>query len=166
MTVYEVEPDRSLLCATVYSSLHSIERRGPVSGEVSLAENSSGEALPVGGKLLLDLTTMVSSDRLYDRELEARLDVARYPKVTARLTEVSADGAAGHYRMTGELSFHGRTNTVHGTATVECSDDELRLSGTMLLDVREFGVEPPKILVLKVRPVVEVALDLVASRQD
>lgn len=165
MTVYQVESSRSLLRATVYSSLHSIERRGPVTGDVDVTEGPACDARPVGGTLLLDLTTMVSSDRLYDRELETRLDVVRYPRVTATLTEVCPDGDAGHYRMSGQLKFHGRANVVHGTAVVQCSADEFRLSGSMSLDVRDFGIDPPKILLLKVRPVVDVALDLVAHRQ-
>jgi polyisoprenoid-binding protein YceI len=166
VTVYQVEPSRSLVCATIYSSLHSIERSGPISGEVDVTDGSAAEAIPVAGQLLLDLTTMVSSDRLYDRELETRLDIHRYPRVTARLTEVVPDGAAGCFRMAGELSFHGRTNEVHGTATVQVSADEVHLSGAMTLDVREFGIDPPKILLLKVKPVVDVALDLLAYRMS
>jgi hypothetical protein len=42
----------------------------------------------------------------------------------------------------------------------------IRLVGESVFDIREFGLEPPRILLLKVEPEVKVAVDIVAARED
>jgi hypothetical protein len=50
---------------------------------------------------------------------------------------------------------------------VEVLDEgALRLSGQATFDVREFGMEPPRILMFKVEPNVAVRVDIVAERQN
>ena len=43
--------------------------------------------------------------------------------------------------------------------------DTIRLAGESRFDVRDFGMEPPRILMLRVEPEVEVRVELVARRE-
>ena len=42
----------------------------------------------------------------------------------------------------------------------------IRLQGASVFDIREFGMEPPRILMLKVAPNVTVTVDIVARKED
>ena len=67
------------------------------------------------------------------------------------------------YRMRGEVVMRGRTCTVEGLAGVSVdSGRELRLHGSLRLDIRDFGIQPPRLLLLRVHPEVDVVLDFVA----
>ena len=45
-------------------------------------------------------------------------------------------------------------------------DGTLQLSGESTFDIRDFGMDPPKILMLKVQPEVGVRVEIVAERED
>ena len=44
-------------------------------------------------------------------------------------------------------------------------DRTIRLSGSSRFDVRDYGMEPPRILMLKVEPEVDVRVDIQAERE-
>jgi len=45
-------------------------------------------------------------------------------------------------------------------------EGELKIDGRSSFDVRDFGMEPPKILMLRVHPEVHVAIDAIAVPED
>jgi hypothetical protein len=40
------------------------------------------------------------------------------------------------------------------------------LSGGSRFDIRDFGMEPPKVMMLKVQPEVDVSIDIVAEKEE
>jgi hypothetical protein len=44
-------------------------------------------------------------------------------------------------------------------------DDTIRLNGESTFDIRDFGMEPPRILMLRVEPEVVVRVEIVAVRE-
>jgi hypothetical protein len=49
--------------------------------------------------------------------------------------------------------------------TIEPTDDlTLQLAGQATFDIRDFGMEPPRVLMFKVDPEVSVRIDVVATR--
>jgi hypothetical protein len=44
-------------------------------------------------------------------------------------------------------------------------DQTISLEGASRFDVREFGMQPPKVLMLKVEPEVDVGVEIVAVRE-
>ena len=75
------------------------------------------------------------------------------------------DGSDGRYRVSGDLTFRGVTRTLRGR------DDDRRRSTTArsgsrasrTFDIRDFGMEPPRILMLQVEPDVDVRVEIVAD---
>ena len=50
--------------------------------------------------------------------------------------------------------------------TIEVVDDRtIRLEGQSRFDIRDFGMEPPRILMLRVEPDVVVRVDIVATKE-
>ena len=125
-----------------------------------------GSRLPTGsvsGEVELDLRGMRSGNPLVDREAERRLHVRRHPTVTGRLLSLEAGEASEGFAGTGELDFHGVTGAVEGTLRITPgAAGELDLSGSLELDVTDYEVQPPSLLLIKVHPEIRVDLTAVA----
>jgi hypothetical protein len=51
--------------------------------------------------------------------------------------------------------------------TIEAVDDhEVILAGRSTFDIRDFGMDPPRILMLKVQPEVSVRVEIVAEKES
>ena len=72
---------------------------------------------------------------------------------------VDADGRLD----AGALDFHGVTRPLEGVLRLTLlPDGEIGLKGSAELDVTDFDVQPPSLLVVKVHPQIRVELDAVA----
>jgi polyisoprenoid-binding protein YceI len=165
MARYELQPDASLVHVFARSTLRPFTGAAPVSGHLDLSLRNGGLDLdqPCAGELRLRVDELRGGVPHLDRELRNRMDSIRYPAVTAVLRDVRP-GPAGGYRMSGELTLHGRTKLVFGDATVTVTaGGALTLQGVLHLDMRDFGLVPPRLLVLRVHPEIEVRLRVTAA---
>jgi polyisoprenoid-binding protein YceI len=114
----------------------------------------------------LPVEKLQSGKKLEDVEMMRRIDARRFPKITGETTEVKENGG-GRYRIRGDLTFHGVTRQVEGEVTVSAPDEHsLVIEGEQVFDIRDFGVQPPKILMLKVHPDVRVRVKVVAQQES
>ncbi len=67
--------------------------------------------------------------------------------------------------MAGDLTFKGVTRQYEDEMTLEAMDGMVILAGEKTFDVRDFGMEPPRILLLKVEPHVTVKVAIVAEKE-
>lgn len=117
------------------------------------------------GRIELATDRLQTGNPLYDRETRRRIDARRYPTITGVLTGLAPGSAAGRYRVEGDVTFHGVTVHHDGEMAITADQaDTVLLRGTHVFDVRAFGVEPPRMLMLKVEPEVTVRVDIVAVR--
>ena len=57
------------------------------------------------------------------------------------------------------------TRPVEGEVTISVPDERsLLIEGEQVFDIREFGIEPPKILMFRVHPDVRVRIKVVAQQ--
>ena len=93
-----------------------------------------------------------------------RIDVKRYPMIDGVLTGIERVGDNGRYRVRGDLEFRGVSRPCEDEMTIEVVDHTtLKLGGESTFDVRDFGMEPPRILMLRVEPDVTVRVEIVAT---
>jgi hypothetical protein len=119
------------------------------------------------GHLELAVDRLRSGNALEDRELRRRIDARRFPVITGDLSDVQKADVDGSYLVAGDLTFMGTTRRYRDVMNVELLDaDTLRLTGRSTFDIRDFGLEPPRILMLKVQPEVAVLVELVAERGE
>ena len=60
-------------------------------------------------------------------------------------------GDDGNYRVSGDVTFRGVARPHQDEMTIKAVDDEtIELAGKSRFDIREFGMEPPQVLMLKV----------------
>lgn len=167
MTKYAIDPARSTVWIEATSSMHPIhsESHG-LSGFFEADVLGGGRVnpqVPVHAHLELPVEELSSGNALYDRELKRRVDARRYPAIVGDLDQMDeADGT--RYRMGGNVTFRGETRHVEDTMTLELLDDHaVRLRGEHVFDIREFKMDPPKIMMLKVYPEVTVRVEIVAE---
>ena len=120
---------------------------------------------PPSGELTIDVSELRSGNKLYDAELQRRIDARRFPIATVELSECAPSAPGSRYRLRGELTFHGISRVAEGTVCVEAlGDDRLVISGEQVFDIRDFAVPSPTMLMLRIFPDVRVRLHAEAVR--
>lgn len=162
---FKFDSTRSCVWVDARSNLHPIrtETRG-LEGWVEVAVHNEGHidlSIPVHGELSLSVDRLTSGNHLYDRELKRRMDARKYPTITGRITSFRAAEVRGSYLVGGDLSFHGHTRNFEHEMTIDLrGGTAIELQGDYVFDIREFGMKPPSMLMLKVYPEVSVRVAL------
>jgi polyisoprenoid-binding protein YceI len=168
---YRIDPARSRVAIDATSSLHPIHSETDgLEGWIELDVDGGGRidpALAPRAHLELPVDKLRSGNAMEDRELRRRVDARRFPTISGDLTTMEALDADGHYRVRGDVTFKGVTRPSEDDMTVaHDGDGMLRLRGSSVFDIRHFGMDPPRILMLKVAPEVKVTVDIVAQKED
>lgn len=167
MQRFEVDEAASEVRIHARSSLHPIdgEAKG-LSGFVAVALSDGKPDLSTRPEARIELPVdrLESGNRLYDAEMQRRIEARRYPVITGEL-ESAEEVGEGRYRVTGRLGFHGREHTVEAEVRLDVDSDRLVAEWSQTIDIRDFDVTPPKILMLKVHPEVEVEVRLEGMRR-
>lgn len=150
------------------SSVHPIHSRAagltgwvelPVSGEGPVVV---GAGAGVAAVLSFPVDRLRSANPLESAELQRRIDARRFPTIDGVLTELRRADVAGAFEASGDITFRGVTRRCDGDLTLTLADGSLLATGSSTFDVRAFGMEPPRILMLRVHPLVRVRIDVVA----
>jgi polyisoprenoid-binding protein YceI len=160
VTSYRIVPDESRVWVDARSSVHKIHSTADgLEGFVDLAT-------PPAGRLSLPVRRLTSGNPLEDRELQRFVDVARYPTIDGVLNAIDrVDGE--RYRISGDLTLRGVSRPCQDVVTITAVDDRtIRITGESTFDIRDFGLKPPRILMLRVEPTVVVRIELIARALD
>ncbi len=169
MATYRIDPSSSRVWIDMRTNLHPahIEAEG-LKGSVD-AEVTDGVidlAASTAAHLELAVDRLTSDNSLFQREVQKRVDGRRYPSIAGELRMVTGTEEPGRYAVTGDLTFHGVTRSVEGDVKLTVVDgDTLNLEGEHVFDIRDYNIEPPKLLMLKAYPDVTVRVRIVARRE-
>ena len=127
------------------STLHTVRgEAGGLSGEVVVDPPSAHLELPIA--------RLRSGNPLYDMEMRRRVDERRHPVIAFDLRGAE-EHEGGRYAISFDITFHGTTRSFDADVHVTISDDgALVAEGEKTFDVRDFGVQPPRLLGLRVHP--------------
>jgi polyisoprenoid-binding protein YceI len=154
---HRLDPERSTLSIDGRSSVHPIRATAEgVAGWIELNANGA----PVAGHVTVEVRELHTGNPLYDREIRNRLDAGQFPTFEAELTTVQDEASGGH-TVSGTVSAHGVDAELSGTIAIRADGDGFLVTGSEPVDFRQFGLKAPRILTLKVDPIVTVALDAV-----
>jgi DNA-binding PadR family transcriptional regulator/polyisoprenoid-binding protein YceI len=164
--VFSVDPDRSVVLIEARSSV------GPITfGAVGVTGHIEASVLDGVVKadsvrsahLEIDVGQLRSGNALYDAELLRRIDARRHPTVSLELRTCRPAGGAGRYHVDGEITFHGSTRVLDGTVGVNVTPaGKLVVSGEQVVDIRDFDIDSPTVLMLRIYPDVAVQLHIEA----
>lgn len=171
MTRYRIVPGRSRVWIEARSNVHPIHSTTDgLEGFVDLddADDLDAQQVTAGdhpaGELSLRVARLTSGNRFEDRELQKRIDARRHPTIDGVLTGMTAGATHGTVAVSGDVTFRGVTRSYAEEMAVSRVDaTTIRLSGEASFDIRDFGMEPPRILLLRVEPIVTVRVEIVAT---
>lgn len=167
--MFVIDPASSALLVAARSSVGPVEfATTAVSGTADVAVTPDG--LDVGqppiATLLVPVDSLTSGNALYDAEVRRRLDARRFPTIRA---ELRAARALDEHRwaLTGDLTIHGTTCALSGTADVRLVEgDRLLVHGEQVVDMRDFGIALPTALMLRIFPDCTIRFRFEAVRES
>lgn len=163
MTRYEIDPDNSQVWIEGSSSVHPIHATATgLRGFLTLGWKGATlrADTAVTGRVEIDVDRLRSGNDLVDRETRRRIDARRHPLIVGEITAVEHVGRDS-VALRGTIAFRGETRDVTGEVRAERADDgSLRVEGEQTFDVRDWGLQPPRLLMLRVHPDVRVRIAL------
>jgi polyisoprenoid-binding protein YceI len=168
MAKYKVVPDRSHLTAEARSSVHDIKvQTNGLTGFVEAVVDAGVPRLGAPFTVEIDAERLKTGSGLTDSELQRRLETRKFPRIVGAVSAAEQKGDATRWRLTGTLRLHGVTKATDADVTVRVVDERtIEIEGEKVIDIREYGMTPPKLLMLKVYPDVKVHARLVAVLED
>ena len=169
MARFRIIPDSSTVWIDMRTNLHGahVETNG-LEGflDAELTDGRIDLATPSAARLELAVDRLRSDNPLFERELRRRVDARRHPRIVGELRGLRELGPSGAYLAEGDLTFHGVTRRVTGELRLLVEGDgAIQLQGEQVFDIRDFGIDPPKLLLLKADPEVKVRVRLDAVRE-
>ena len=170
MARYRVDTSQSQVSIGLRVNLHPshITATG-IRGEVECELDGDGHVRldkPYSAELTLPIDAISSGNGLQDRLMRGRFDSSRYPNITAKVVSgeaISADD--GRYRATAKLTMHGQTREVTGEVKLRFTNGTLTADAPTTVNMQDFGIDPPRLIVLKVEPDVDVSAHIVAAQE-
>jgi hypothetical protein len=167
---FRVVPERSVVLIEARSTVGPI-RFGAMGLTGAISVDLRGGEICCDAPPLADLVIAVdelrSGNSLYDAELLRRIEARRFPQVALTLRECAPIGTGDRYRLAAEVMFHGITRPLRGTVGVKLlSERKLVVTGDHALDVRDFQLPSPTVLMLRIYPDVRVDLHVEAELED
>lgn len=170
MTRYLVDPEQSEVHAEARSNVHPIEiHTKGIEGMIEVTTASEGLDLskPPSARLELGTDRLKSGIELYDNEIARMIEVQKFSRIRGELLRTEAGGGTGRYRVRCKLSFHGVSQEIDTPVQVKLLDpNTLLIEGEQTIDMRDYDLKPPKILMLEVKPEVTVRAKIVAVRES
>ncbi|MGH9046788.1 MAG: YceI family protein [Acidimicrobiales bacterium] len=170
MARYRIVPERSRVWIDARSTLHPIHSSTDgLEGFVDLEFGSDGSldsGADASGKLSLAVDRLSSGKRMEDRELQRSLDARRFPTIEGELRGVDHQGE-DRYRVLGDITVRGTSCSHEDEMTIRSlGASTIELAGSSRFDIRDFGLEPPRVLMIKVFPEVNVRVQIAAERTE
>ncbi len=165
---YSVSSSESWLTFETRSTLHGVHgKASDLSGSVEAAWGRGGNiAAEPAPKIHLEFPVeqLRSGNSVQDREMWKVIDSKRFPRIAADLRWLQQGPSLGRYAAGGDITMSGRSRGYEGECAISGDGDFITIEGDLNVDIREFGLTPPKLLIIKVDPIVKVHLHFVARK--
>jgi hypothetical protein len=132
--------------------------------EVKMSGADLDTLVPMSAVMRIPVLSLESGNSLYDSELRRRLEERRHPMISVEMHTARSIGG-GRFSAEGDVTIHGTTRRLGGTVVLEMQDENTLVGhGTELIDIRDFAIPLPNMLMLKIYPDVSVQFRLTAAR--
>ncbi len=122
-----------------------------ISGVLHVAADS------VSGEATLPLDALDTGMELRNRHMKEKyLETRTHPTAVLKAIKLSLPAGEGPVPFTGELTLHGKTKPISGTATVK--RPQLGMSFDFKVSTREFGIDTPQFMGVTVADEVQISV--------
>jgi hypothetical protein len=167
LTRFSIVPEQSLFQISGRSSLHPIESVSrQLRGYLDAAWNGDGTLALAPAPALhaeVPVASLASSNALEDQQMRQLIGSRSFPNIVADLQELRPLEKPGAYAVKGRIELRGTAQVLDGEISVKREGENVIVDGESRIDMRKFGIQPPRILMVRVYPDVVVRLHLVAA---
>jgi polyisoprenoid-binding protein YceI len=153
----------------------AVARTSNLSGSASIGADSGGTYQLSGVTFSAGLDGLASVDQVAGRDVRLRdnvvsrsLEVQRFPNATFTASSATVSdavsGAAVDVSVPGQLTIHGVSKPVTATGKAQLNAGRVEIAGSLPIDMRDYGVQPPQIGFTTVDSMVTIDFDLFLSR--
>ena len=165
MATYQIDPAASQVWIEGSSSVHPIHAcASGLSGWIELSTIKAGVAAQpnMAGEVRIEVDRLASGNALVDRETRRRIDAKRYPEIVGTVGSATRI-TTQHIEISGTIEFRGQQVEVSGICDVTLAGSRIMIDGSQRFDVRDWGLTPPRIGLLRVHNDIEVRIHVEAS---
>lgn len=168
MARFEVVPGESGLWVRAHSSIHTIECSSKgIEGFIEADMNEDGRfdtSNDPAARIEVPIQSLTTGNTIYDREIYRSVGARLHPLVVGELALLKETDEPSRYEITGSLTFRDLTCTYTDYMTLEPDPSgRIRLEGECRIDLTDFSFEPPRFMMLRVHPEIDVRMVLVAD---
>jgi polyisoprenoid-binding protein YceI len=159
--VLTIDPAQSTVHWTVDSTLHMVHGTFALKSGTVHFDPETGKA---GGEIVVVATSGESGNNSRDARMHKEiLETSKYPDVIFRSTQVQgkvATSGASDVKLDGIFSIHGADHNLTALVHVELAGDRWRGTTKFEVPYVKWGIKDPSNFLLKVKPVVNVELEM------
>ncbi len=115
------------------------------------------------GVIEVSMTDLISDNKKRDSNMQETLESATFPKAAFEIKDVVAKGG-NSYVLKGTMSLHGVTKPMNFESMITQEGTKVRIKGSSMMKMSDFGVKPPKMVFLTVRDQVDLSVDVLLKR--
>jgi polyisoprenoid-binding protein YceI len=164
---FRIDPAESRVWFDADARLHSFRgETQKVTGYFTLRQNSSPQI--ADALVTIDAASLETGNR--DRDADMRqdfLEVERFPTIEFRVVELltprsSANETGWDVVLQGKLTVHGTTRDVKVPTTVSLTVERVTARGQIHLDMRDYNIRVPRLLMIPMKSEVLVGFEVAA----
>ena len=126
--------------------------------DVAVKDNGDAVAISVG------LNSLKTGIDMRDRHMKEKyLETSKYPSAVLQVEKAKLKVPTSGADIEGKLSLHGVTRTVRVHYSANGSVNKAAVSGTVRVNMKEFGINVPSYLGVTVKPDVDVSVQFDAA---
>jgi polyisoprenoid-binding protein YceI len=164
---FHIDPAESRVWFDADAPLHSFRgKTHQITGYVTLRPGSPPQL--ADASVIIDAASLDTGNRERDADMrDDFLEVKRFPSIEFRMGEVptprpAANEAAWDLVLQGKLTVHGITRDVKVPTTVSLASERATARGRIHLDMRDYNIRVPRLLLIPMKSEVLVGFEVVA----
>ncbi len=117
-----------------------------------------GDISSLKGFVRVSLVDLKSDNKKRDEHMYEAINTKKYKNTTYKIKSVNKN-SSGSYTIKGTLNLHGITKNINMVGDIIQNGDTLVIKAKTSFKMSDFGIEPPKLLFLSVRDLLEMTID-------
>jgi polyisoprenoid-binding protein YceI len=164
---FRIAPGESRVWFDADARLHSFRgETAQVTGSFILRQSSPPQI--ADAQVSIDAASIETGNSDRDRDMRSDfLEVPRFPTIEFRVVELmtprpTANEAGWDLVLQGQLTVHGTTRAVQVPTTVSLAAERMTARGQLHLDMRDYNIRVPRLLLIPMKSEVLVGFEVVA----
>jgi polyisoprenoid-binding protein YceI len=143
---------------TAHTEVFGDSTINPATDKIDIDLSMGESVTTLNGIVSINSANLISDNLDRDKHMYEVLNIEKYPKISFNIKSIKEIDK--EYLINGVLNLHSTSKELDIIATIKESKNTLLLDSNFSIKMSDFGMEPPKILFLKVRDLVDLSIHL------